>query len=637
MSNQVGGYMGRVFRVDLSRGQMTEGRLEETTLRKYVGGIGLGAKYLYEEVPPGVGCFDAENRLIFAAGPLSGTQVHGSSNLVAMGKGPLTNGAAASMANGFLAAYMKFSGFDAVIVQGASPKPVYLYLHDGIGELRDASHLAERDTIEIDEIIRRELGASGRQVSVLCTGPAAEKLVKFAGIIIDGAHSCSHNGLGAVMGSKRLKAIAVARGKASVAVKDPERLSVLNKEMDEAAALSKHFEAGTIEKDLIAGYNKYNWKTYDLIGGYIARGMLPIKNLTTSVLPDNTFSSINLRSSFAVIKRNPCWACLMHHSNHVRVTKGPYIGYEGKEPEYALMAMWGPNIGVTDSGTVVMLCNMADRLGLDVMESGWIISWVMECYEKGLIGKKDTGGQEMTWGNAEAVRAMLTMIAKREGFGDVLAEGLKSAAEHIGGEALNYAVYTQKGTTSGAHDERSDWLATLDIIVSNTGWREHRAFSRPADWGVPPLQDHFSPEEVPATLAMIKGAQQFYNSMGTCIFCVGCNPKVLTQMLSAATGWDFTLDEALQVGRRTVNLLRVFNIRHGLGVDQENPTPKYSSAPIDGPVKGKSIMPHWEYIRRNFYKKMGWHEETGKPLPETLDKLGLGYTVSDIWREEKHS
>lgn len=630
MINQVGGYKGKILKIDLTTGRMTEEQPEETILRKYVGGTGLGARYLYDEIPPGVDCFDAENCLVFATGPLSGTHVHGSSNITALGKGPLTNGATASMGNGFLAAYMKFSGFDAVVIKGAAQRPVYLYLHDGVGELRDASHLVNRDTIEIDQIIRRELGVSGRQVSVLCTGPAAEKRVKFAGIIIDGAHSCSHNGLGSVMSSKKLKAIAVARGKAFVAVKDRERLSALNKEMLEAAEMFKMFKGMTADK--IAGYAKNNWKTYDVISRYAARGMLPIKNCSTNVIPKRAiFTGPNLRKCWEITRREPCWACQMIHSNKARVTKGPYAGYEGKEPELSNLAMLGANIGVADPGTVFMLSDVIERLGLELIQTGWIISWVMECYQKGLISQKETGGLEMTWGNAEAVKSMLFKIARREGFGDILAEGLKYAAEHVGGEAANCAVYTRKGTTPGAHDERADWLALLDIVVSNTAWREHRGFSRPPDWGLPLLKDPLSPEEVSTMLARVKGAEQFYNSTGTCIFCVGGSPGLLTQMLSAATGWDFTVDEALEVGRRAVNLLRVFDIRHGLIADQETPTPRYGSAPEDGPMKGTSIMPRWEYMRRNYYEQMGWDGETGKPLPETLQKLGLEYTIADIW------
>jgi len=634
--NQLGGYIGKILRVDLTRFQITEELIEEAVFRKYIGGVSLGANYLYDGVPPRVSCFDPDNQLIFASGPLSGTQVRGSSNVTVVSKGALTNGAATSQANGFLAAYMKFSGFDTVVIQGAAQRPVYLYLHDGIGELRDASHLVDKDTIEIGTIIRKESGISGRQVSVLCTGPAAEKLVKFAGIIIDGAHSCSHNGLGAIMGSKKLKAIVAARSKASVEVKDRERLSALSDDIFEAVLGDRMSIRDRERLPALSSDMRHYWSTADILCSYMTRGVLPVRNYTTSVFPECTMLLAPMQTHFEIIKRHPCWACRMIHSNQVRVTRGPYTGYEGKEPEYSHFAMLGSNIGVTDPGTVFMLTDVIDRLGLELTETGWIISWMMECCDKGLLNAKDTNGLEMTWGNAGAVSTMLLKIARREGFGDMLAEGLKHIVEHIGGEAADCAVYTKRGTTPGAHDERAEWFSLLDIVFSNTGWREHRAHSQPADWGLLPLKDPFSPEDVSTMLARIKGAQQFSNSVGACIFCTKGYPSLLTQILNAATGWDFTLEEALEVGRRAVNLLRVFNIRHGLTPDQETPTPRYGSTPVDGPAKGKSAIPHWEYIQRNYYEQMGWDGETGKPLPETLQKLGLGHIVPDIWKERMY-
>lgn len=636
MSNQPGGYTGKILVADLTRGQTTEERPDEATLRKYIGGTGLAANYLYREVPPSVDCFDPENCLIFAAGPLSGTKVHGSSNITAAGKGPLTDGATATMGNGFFAAYLKLSGYDAIIVRGASRKPVYLYLHDGLCKIRDASHLLDKDTREVDEAIRRELGVSGRQVSVLSTGPAAEKLVRFAGIIIDGAHSCSHNGLGAVMGSKKLKAIAAARGKSNLAVREPEKIPALNQQMLEANIKERLGIRERLRIPALSGDLKNYWSTADVVSSYAAKGVLPVRNYTTSTVTDySNLTAPKLQTHWEIVERNPCWACRMIHSNLVRVKDGPYAGYEGKEPEYSHIGALGANIGVTDPGTIVMLTDVIDRLGLELNEATWTISWLMECYEKGLLSTRDTGGIEMTWGNADAVKAMLEKIVKREGIGDILAEGMKHAAERLGEQAAACAVYTRKGTSPGSHDERADWMALLDIVVSNTGWREHRGHSKPSDWGLPPLKDPFSPEEVATTLARIRGAQQFFNSVGVCIFCTKASPGILVQMLSAVTGWDFTLAEALEVGKRTGNLLRAFNIRHGLTAEMETPTPRYGSTPVDGPVKGKGITPDWEYMQRRYYEEMGWDARTGKPLPEILRKLGLEYTIPDIWEEGK--
>jgi aldehyde:ferredoxin oxidoreductase len=239
-------------------------------------------------------------------------------------------------------------------------------------------------------------------------------------------------------------------------------------------------------------------------------------------------------------------------------------------------------IGQLDPGTTVVLANLVDRLGMDVNESGWAIGWVMECYEKGLLSKDKLDGMEMNWGNTESTAAMLRKIAHREGFGDLLAEGVKRAAERIGGDALNCAV-----------------------------------------------KDPFNPEEVSTLNAKLNGRRQFDDSLCVCRFCMeGFQNEI--DVLNAATGWNFTISEAMEVGRRIVNQLRVFNFRHGLTKEVEAPSVRYGSTPVDGPVKGISIMPHWDFIRHNYYQHMGWDPETGKPLPGTLRSLGLEKCIDDL-------
>ncbi len=358
------GYEGKILRVDLTNKQVTAEELDETTLRKYVGGTGLGIKYLYEEVPSGVEWSDPENRLILASGPLGGTRVGGSGTFSVVTKGPLTNGAASSQANGFLGAYLKFSGFDGIIVQGAANRFVYLYIHDGTAELRDASHLAGKDTWEIEKLIKKELGKRKREMSVFGIGPAGENLVRFACIVGDEGHVAAHNGVGAVMGSKKLKAFAVARGKGGVAVKDKAKLSTLAKELLETAKSRP-------------GLNIYEWGTSMIYSGIHTRGGLPVKNYTTSIFPQHgKFMGDKIRASFE-IKLNPCWACQMHHCHIMKVTEGPYKGYVGEEPEYEQWASWGSVIGQTDPGAALMLANENDRLGMDTNEASWVIGWVL--------------------------------------------------------------------------------------------------------------------------------------------------------------------------------------------------------------------------------------------------------------------
>ena len=622
-----GGYAGKVLRVDLTRGQFAEERWDEATLRKYLGGTGIGIKLLYEEVPPGIEWSDPENRIIFASGPLSGTKVGGSGMFSAVTKGCLTNGATSTQANGFFGAYLKFSGFDTIIVQGIAPKMIYLYLHDDTVELRDASHLAGKDTWETERLIKEELGKKERELSVFSIGPAGEKLVKFACLVGDKGHVASKNGIGAVMGSKKLKAIAAARGKAHVAVKDREGLSTLAEEM--------------FQKVIGApGFFIYEWGTFADDARAEARlraGILPIKNYTTNIFPQGTkLSAESARPQFE-IKRHPCWACKFHHCHLMKITEGPYAGYTGEEPEYEQWAAWTSLIGQSDLRAAMMLSNEVDRLGMDANESGWVIAWLMECSEKGILGTKDTDGLEMKWGDVEAVRRMLYKIAKRQGFGDILAEGIMRAAQYIGGEAPALAIHTKKGNTPRMHDHRSLWPMLLDTCVSDTSTDEDsptaaRLPVKRGDRGSPPETNLFTPEGAATMVGRIRGRMPLDDCLTMCRFNnLGIPMEDIAGLLTAATGWDFTGDEARQVGLRVVNLLRAYNIRHGHTRDLDAPSPRYGSTPLDGPHAGKASAPVWEETLNRYYELMGWDISTAKPLPKTLRELGLEHTILDIW------
>jgi aldehyde:ferredoxin oxidoreductase len=611
-AKELGGYTGRLLRVDLTEERVTGESLDEKTLKKYIGGVGLGAKLLYDEVPSGVEWHAPENRLIFAAGPLSGTKVAGSGTICVVSKGPLTNGAASTQANGYFGAYLKFSGFNAIIMQGAAKRWLYLYVHDGTAELRDASHLVGKDTWQNEDEIKSELGKSERELSVFGIGPAGENLVKFSAIVGDRGHVAAHNGVGAVMGSKKLKAVAVALGKGGVIVRDKERLSAVARRTLEQwkANTASHYYVGTSM----------------LFGQFLLRGQLGIKNLTTTSFPDYPkFEGDNYRKSME-LKLLPCWACPARHCHILKVKEGPYAGYVAAEPEFEGWEAWGSLIGQTDVGAAVMLNDVNDRMGMDLNEAGLLIALVMEGYEKGVLNKNDTGGLEMTWGNAEAAREMLHRIAHRQGLGNVLAEGVMRAAQQIGGEILQMAVYLKKGHAPKSHDVRAQWASALDQATSNIGTYET---------GTLQLRDRFSPEVIAEAVAREKGSHIFIDSLVMCQFPTltksSTNIDHLVEMLNATTGWSITPEEAKTAGVRIVNLLRAFNIRQGIGPDVEALSPRYSSAPTDGPHQGKSVAPYWEQMLTIYYKEMGWDRETGKPLPDTLRKLGLENLVADLW------
>jgi aldehyde:ferredoxin oxidoreductase len=544
--------------------------------------------------------------------------VGGSGTFCVVTLGALTGGATSTQANGFLGAYMKFAGFDGVVFQGRSEHWVYLYLHDGVAELRDATHLLGLDTWEMQDALTAELGKKARAVSVFGIGPAGENRVRFAAIAGDRGHVAGHNGSGAVMGSKRVKAIVAERGR-RFAVADADGLSAAAKRLLEAVLRNP------------AGRNVYEWGTSQLYAGASAQGYLPVRNYNTSVFPQTErFLGESYRPAFQA-KRDPCWACRFDHVHTVTIPEGPYAGFHGEEPEYEQWASCGAQIGNTDPAAAVVLANEIDRLGLETNEAGWVIGWVMDCYGRGILTREDTGGLEMTWGNVETTRAMVRKIARREGIGDLLAEGVKRAAERLGRGSEERAVYILKGNTPRSHDHRGRWLEMLDTCVSDTGTISVGPPTKQEEQGAPARYDWFNPEQLAEVAGKHSGRMHFEDCLGACRFNMRAELTAVVDTLKAATGWDYTPDEAIQVGRRVLCLLRAFNLRQGLNPALERPSALYGSVPADGPAAGKAVLPHWDRMRAGYYRWVGWDLETGRPLPETLRELGLPEVEKELW------
>ena len=623
-SHQIYGYAGKLLRVNLDDGKSISEILDYGMLQKYVGGAALGIAFLYNEVPPGIEWSNPKNRLFIGSGPLGGTRIGGSGSIAVVTKGAMTNGIASTQANGFFGTFLRFSGFDGIILQGAAPHWVYLYIHDGMAEIREATHLIGENTYEVDHIIKEELRKKEREMSVLCIGPAGENLVRFASISADRGHIAAHNGVGAVMGSKRLKAIAVDRGSSAIPLKDKESLSQL-------------------AKKILANTRSDKWLDMTLNEGTVGgvplatkAGFIPVKNYTTSIHimdPDklDTYSSQNIRAKFKA-KPAPCWACSAKHCHMMEITEGKYTGRIVEEPEYESMAAFSSLVGIDDVTMSIVLASEVDRLGMDSNETGYLISWVMECYEKGILTKGDTDGLEMTWGKGEAVMAMLNKIANRQGFGNVLAEGVMRAAQHVGRGSTNMAIHTMKGNTVRGHDHRVQWLELFDTCVSNTGTIETHKGAPYKLLGLPELYDPLDPEVISTVEAKIKGAMIFEDSLVTCRFQTSCAVDLLCQAVNSATGWNMDFQEAMMVGKRAVNLARVFNLRHGISAELDAPSVRYGSTPLDGIAAGRGIMTHWDKMLRNYYQLMGWDEKTGKPLPQTLSSLGLDFVIPQLWQ-----
>lgn len=605
------GYAGKILRVDLTAGTTRIEELNEATVRKWVGGVGLAVKILYDEVPAGVEWDDPENRFIISTGPLAGTGVAGAATINFTAKNPMTNIGVATQANGFMGAYMKFSGFDAIVFSGRSPKLVYLVLKNGGAEIRDATHLTDLDALEIEDKIREDLEVSGKQISVFGIGPAGENLVRYAAVSGDKQHVASKGGMGAVMGSKNLKAVVAYDGPRKFEVYDSEKLKSGAKELLEFA---KGF--GTV----------YEWGSGGGFSTLHALGALPVKNYTTDIFPEHEQMNGQYLRTHYEFKSVPCYRCGMAHVKEVTVTEGPYKGFVGEEPEYEQLAAWGPQIGNTDLGAVVMLTKEVDRLALDCNEASWVVGWAMECFEKGVFTKADTEGLELTWGNVEAARELLNRIARRDGpFADMLAEGVMRASLKVGGEAANWAIYGAKGVTPRSHDHRGEtrWYELLDSCVTTTSTLD-------ATWGgvhpqlvdLQPLEDHFDHLAVAKMNADFSGPRLFDDCLGICRFASPA-PKLVLRCFNAVTGWDWDMEDVFKVGRRVSALFRLFALRNGHSVEDEKPSTRYWSPPVDGPNKGVDIGSKWPEMIERYYTSIGWDPKTGRPTDDTLIKLDL--------------
>ncbi|UCD73314.1 MAG: hypothetical protein JSW01_01350, partial [Candidatus Bathyarchaeota archaeon] len=516
-------------------------------------------------------------------------------------------------ANGYFGAYLRLCGLNGIVVQGEAENLKYLYLDSESAELEDAEWLEGRDTYQTVDLVKHEYKCKEREMAVASIGPAGEKLVKFAGVFVDYGHSASHNGLGAVMGSKRLKAIALKRGEEKVPIEDVDKVREISKKL--------------IENVKEQSRSLYEYGTLNGLHANAGRCMIPVKNYTTSSWEIdeekwNKFSGQYIREQF-FIRRNSCWACQIHHCDMMKITEGPYAGEKLEEPEYEQFSAWSSAIGQEEVTSAMMLSKEVDRLGMETNEAGWVVGFAMECYEKGILTREQANNLELNWGNAEAARLLLNLIARKQGIGEILSGGVKQAAEKIGREAKELAIHTLKGNTPRGHDHRNRWTELFDTSVSNTGTLE--------TWGGP-IALGSTPEWKDIVEANLhdKGAMMLEDSLVTCRFNTRMNIELLSQAVAAVTGWNFTYEEGMKTGRRIVHLLRAFNTRHGIvGRETDRPSPRYGSAPDSGSGKGKTLQPVWDEILDAYYTGMGW-DKTGKPLPETLEEYDLGYIVKDL-------
>ncbi len=617
-------YAGKLLRVDLTKKKVWTEPWGPDEMREQLGGIGLGAMILYRETGLRGGknaTWDhPENRLILATGPLAGLPVWGTGGLTVVTIGAGTNGPTSTQANGFFGTNLKYSGYDAIVIQGQSKDWVYLYIHDDVVELRDAKDLVGKDTWETQDALSRKLGLTGHQLSVYSIGPAGENLVRFAAIQGDYGHVASKNGVGAVMGKKKLKAVAIVKGTKPLRARDPRGL------IQAADDIAHDLQTDPLAKSL------YQYGTLPGVVNLSRLGMLPIKNYTTNVPPPeiSEWEAPKLREGFDH-RGHQCNACGMHHCHMSIVRQGAHTGAMVDEPEYAGWSGAGWTIGVTrDRDGVAWLNTQIDRACVDVNEFGWICGWMMECQEKGYITEQQLGFK-LTWGDIEAANRLLQLISHRQGLGDVLAEGVKRAAEKLGGPAKDCAIYHETGATPRGHDHRGRWEEMLDVATSSVGTMETGNPTHPTEVGQPPRINSFDGEQVARYVAGLRGRKHFEDSLGICIFTTRTRLENICRALNAATGWNYTVDDVQRFGRRVGAIARAVFLRCGHTTDTERPSKRYGSTPTDGPAKGQAVSEQWDRMVDTWYREVGYDRKTGKPKPETLRALGLDWLVKEVW------
>jgi aldehyde:ferredoxin oxidoreductase len=605
------GIRGKTLRVNLTSGEVREESISIDLLSDYIGGDGLGAKIVYDEVKPGVGALDSENRLIFAAGPFTGTTAQSACMHSVITKSPTTGFTiAASHANGFWGPRLKFAGVDAIIVEGKASFPVYLHVSKAKAEIRDAAGFWGLGAWAVDDRIRKELGS--RSLSVDTIGQSGENLVPIACIVSDKHHLAARGGAGAVMGSKNLKAV-VVQGDEKVPLAHPglfdglaKRWRKANRESDGGRVRSQFGTAGSLEL-------------------FHSFGDLPIRNFTAGVFPEyKKLTGQDIIEKY-FYKHETCWSCSLAHSKKLKFETP--TGMEIREmPEYECLAAWGSNIGSSDVYGAVLCTDACDDHGLDSLEASTAISMAMECAARGLLSKDDFDGIDLQFGNWESALEMIHRIARREGFGAVLAEGAKRAAETVGKGAENFVAHV-KGMSVPMHDFRGLWGYALQYAIGSAG---------PSHEGGPARQEMAGELKRMSTrgkaAAVIEGqlGRFFYNNAGLCWFgTTGVPLALIIQALNAAVGGEFNIEGIKEISLRCAHLRRAFNLRHGLTPDDDCLSFRLLEAPVDGPSKGSAI--EIRPMVREYYQRMGWDEKTGKPLIRTLKASGLENLIPDLW------
>lgn len=619
-------FMGKILRVNLTKGEIIEEELRENWVREFIGGAGLATKYLYEEVPKGIDPLGPDNRLIFMTGPLTGTSSASASRYSVVAKSPLTGIWGQANSGGSFGPALRRSGYDGIIFEGASAIPVYLRIIRGRAELCDASHLWGKTISETEDLIQQ---SSEQKLTIASIGPAGENLVRFAAIMNNTHRAAGRCGLGAVMGSKRLKAIACA-GNSPVPLANEDLFREHAKrqiDLLDESMLKVGFDAfGTnMVADMVnvrGGYPTHNWQegVFEFIDAVNAQG-----------LTDTVF-----------VRGVNCFACPVSCGRGTEIREGKWQGNKGEGPEYETTNTLGALCGVSDLNAITMANYRCNQFGLDTISAGATIAFAMECYRRGILTPEQTHGLEINFGDADLVVNLVEKIALREGVGDLLAEGSRGMAQRLGQGSEHFAMNV-KGLELPAYDPRAAKLCGLAYVTANRGGDHMTAYIEgPTFVDVPFLlvddshiQDPFTANPQEARIVVdLENALTVFDSIGGCKFMgILLTAEDMTNLLANATGWQIGVDDFRKSGERIYNLMRAFCVREGIDRHQDTLPGRLLEDPLPGgPAEGMVIeRDSLEKMKDAYYEMRGWDLATGIPTPQKLSELGLEYLIADLW------
>ncbi|MFC1714276.1 aldehyde ferredoxin oxidoreductase family protein, partial [Candidatus Poribacteria bacterium] len=614
------GYMGqgsaKVLFVDLSSGEMKDELFGEEILSKFLGGYGLAAKIMYDRQKPGVDALGPENMLGFLTGPLTGTPAIIGSRYVVVGKSPLTDSWGDANSGGYFGPALKFAGYDGIFFTGISEKPVYLLIDEGKPKIVDADWLWGKDTNDTEDMLKEK---HGDKTNIACIGPSGESLSLISCIINDKGRAAGRSGLGAVMGSKKLKAVAV-KGKIAVPLADEVKAKELRREY------IRKLDVGF--GDILKEYG-----TAGITATASETGDSPAKNWGDA--GSEVFPNAGAISDDAVMeyqeKKWACWQCPIACGGHMKVASGPFA-VEGHKPEYETLGSFGTMCLNDNLESIIKANDICNRAGLDTISVGCTIAFAIECYENGLITKDDTDGVELNWGNADAIVAMTQKLADRDGFGDILADGAKIASDKIGEASKEYAVHIG-GQEVPMHDAKFTPGLGATYLLDATPGRHTQGgeLIAPGEGLELPEMERTVYTGRAESQRTLVNLMHVVNAAGLCMFgYLSMNVQSIPKFMTAVTGWDCSLEDCQELGERIGTIRHAFNLREGHNPLKREVAGRSIGIPAlkRGPLK--DITLDMDTLVKEFLELLDWDTETTVPSAKRLKELGLDDVAADL-------